>query len=275
MKAVIHVNNFEHQKTHGAAMKSGLERHGIEVSWAGFDEPAPCDFAVIWGSPFKHPRVKEATPRLLVMEAGHIGGRDLTRLTYTSCGWNGLQRRGRYPKVEDGGQRWKALYADFMEPWRIQTEGYALLLGQVPGDFSLYGLPSGFQSWAQAQTNMLRTLGYDVVFRPHPLCRKLGHLTTPDGAEESNGTLAEDLAGASFAVAFNSTSSVESVLAGVPTVTLDEGAMAWDVTSHQLSTDRVQPDRHAWAHWLAYTQWRLDELSSGFAWEHIHTAMEG
>lgn len=71
-----------------------------------------------------------------------------------------------------------------------------------------------------------------------------------------------------LAVTLNSSVAVEAVLAGVPTVTMDEGAMAWAVTSHRPE-QIVKPARLPWLHWLAWTQWNYDELSEGRPWAHL------
>jgi hypothetical protein len=117
----------------------------------------------------------------------------------------------------------------------------------------------------------LAARGHRVVFRPHPHPRG-EWLRLPD-VETSTGTLAEALDGAAFAVTCNSNSAVDAVLAGVPTVTLDYGAMAWDVTSHDLDQPIVTPDRDAWAAWLAGVQWSHDEIRSGTAWASVSRAM--
>jgi hypothetical protein len=52
---------------------------------------------------------------------------------------------------------------------------------------------------------------------------------------------------------------------GIPTVTMDEAAMAWDVTAH-AATETTMPDRSAWMHWLAWTQWSYDEIREGTPW---------
>lgn len=46
MKAVIHTNSSVHQTLAANAMKAGLERHGLECEFAGFDNPRDCDIAV-------------------------------------------------------------------------------------------------------------------------------------------------------------------------------------------------------------------------------------
>lgn len=71
-----------------------------------------------------------------------------------------------------------------------------------------------------------------------------------------------------LAVTLNSSIGVEAVLAGVPTVTMDQGAMAWDVTGHQ-PTEIVKPPRSEWLHWLAWTQWHWNEIEEGTPWAHL------
>jgi hypothetical protein len=49
--------------------------------------------------------------------------------------------------------------------------------------------------------------------------------------------------------------------------------MAWDVTSHHVSQALVTPDRNEWFRRMAWTQWTLQEITSGEAWEVVRTAM--
>lgn len=270
MKVAISVNHAIHQQSHGEAFRKGFERHGITAEFTPGDVPiADADLHVTWS--IKRPRIfdwrKQTGRHVLVAERGHVGD----RMRLTSCGWNGLGRRGRYAKAMDGGARWQQ-WAHLMQPWK-QGGSYALLIGQVPGDASLYGLTQGFPAWAQEQTDALRAMGYEVVFRPHPLSVKCGYRFCPTGARSRPGTLSEALADAALCITYNSTTGVESVLAGVPTVTLDEGAMAFDVAGHKLG-EAVRPDRTAWSHDLAWTQFSLPEIASGFAWESLAPIME-
>jgi len=237
-------------------MRAGLERHGIICAYGGYDTPSirAHDFAVIWGAPAKQSAVAQASPHLLVMERGHLPD----RMHYASCGWDGLARRGRYAQVDDGGARWRERWGQLLEPWRSGGE-YVLLIGQVPGDSALGGLDVG--AWIQDMVRQLVTLGRQVRVRPHPMVHR------------PERTLAGDLAGAALCVTFNSTAGVEAVLAGVPTVTLEEGAMAWDVTGHALDAV-VRPAREAWAHALAWTSYTLEEIAAGVPWEHLAAVME-
>jgi len=256
MRAVIHFHpHLNHQRAYATAMRAGLERHGVNVAFGGYDTPTvrQHDFLVVWGAPAKQPRVAQTTRPLLIMERSHLPD----RMVYTSCGWDGLARRGRYPKADDGGARWRAHWGGLLQPWR-DGGGYALLIGQAHGDAALHGLD--VDRWIAEQTAALRALGWTVRFRPHPLVAR------------PERSLEEDLAEAVICVTYNSTTGVEAVLAGVPTIAMDEGAMAWDVSGHALD-EIVRPEREAWAHDLAYTSWTPEEISSGEVWAHLKGVM--
>ena len=90
----------------------------------------------------------------------------------------------------------------------------------------------------------------------------------------SKNTLAEDLEDTRVMVTWCSTSAVEAVLAGVPTVAFDEYSVAWDVTSHDLIEEPWRGDREQWCYDLAYRQWTKGELAGGAAWEWFKYAME-
>ena len=266
MKAVVHVNDLSHQQAHGALFKEGLERHGVQVEYAPFNEPRPCDFAVIWG--FRQAAVIEAAPHTLVMERGHVGDRQ----AQTSLGWDGLGRRGRYPWPRDGGKRFRRNFPGLLKPWR-KGGRYVLVCGQVPGDAAVRNV--NITDWAVTVCRAVaRDLDLPVWYRPHPLARSLCRVAPADGIELSlEGDLADDLTEAIAVITYNSTAGVEAALAGVPVVAMDEGAMAWPVATHDPTIPWTRPAREPWAHRLAWCQWGQDEIRSGEAWEHLQTAM--
>lgn len=267
-KAIIHVNHALHQMEHGQALKSGLERHGWQAEFVPANEPRPGDLVSIWG--FKQPGVIEAARKagtpVLVMERGHVQ----PRMIYTSMGFDGLAGRGRYPAIEDGGVRWQNHFGKLMQPWS-QDGRVALVCGQVKGDAALYGV--NFEKWAQEVTDALLRQGAWVVYRPHPLMLRHDQRWCPQGAEFSTHPLETDLARAAVCVTFNSTSGVEAALAGVPVIACDEGSMVRAVAVHDIAQPVIRPDRSAWAHRLAWCQWRLEEIADGTAWEAVSTCL--
>lgn len=149
-----------------------------------------------------------------------------------------------------------------MQPWKTGGD-YVLIMGQVPGDASLQG--RDMMPWyEQAARASAEKYGIPVQFRPHPLAARKGHMQSLKNAALSTGELSEALSGAAVVVTFNSNSAVDSVLAGVPTVAVDQGSMAWDVAGHEVG-DCVTPSRDAWASRLAWCQWSLEEIRSGAA----------
>jgi hypothetical protein len=95
----------------------------------------------------------------------------------------------------------------------------------------------------------------------------------PPGAMDAGGNLAEALAGAAFAVTWNSNSGVDAAMAGVPVVAMDEGSMAWPVAAHDLGAVPRLPERRPWAAQLAWCQWRPEEIADGTAWEALSGAV--
>lgn len=274
MRAIVHVNNAAHQRQHASWVKSGMQRHGVEVlfapwntiGWARRESP---DLVVIWGWKQRHviAACQQRSIPILVMERAHLP----PRMEWTSCGLNGLGNRATYAKVDDSGARWREHFAHIEQPW-TEHGGYALICGQVQGDASLWGCD--FHQWAQGATDTLRSRGYNVLYRPHPLSMRLQNdYWHPRGATLSKRSLADDLADSQMVITFNSTVGVETVLAGVPTVTCDAGAMAWQVTTHSVDADPIRPDRTTWMHGLAWTGFLPAEIESGFMWEHLKGQM--
>ena len=87
----------------------------------------------------------------------------------------------------------------------------------------------------------------------------------PQGINPTGLPDVRDFENCRCAAVLNSSIAVQCVLAGVPTVTWDEGCMAWDVTGHSLKDIRM-PDRLPWCHVLAFTQWSDDEIREGTLW---------
>ncbi len=251
----------------GIALRAAMARDGVRTTARRRNRPTPADVAVVWG--WRQTRMHEpilcSGRCVVIIERGFIQ----PRKEWYSLAVNGFNGRGRFAPSPDNGERWEKHFAHHLKPWREVGEGYALLIGQVPGDAALHGLDMA--EWAQRMTTELLRLGHRVVYRPHPK----GPTPCPSGAEISNRSLEQDLAGASRVVVYNSTTAVESVLAGIPTVTMDIGSVAYPMASHDLSAPLVCPDRTKWCHDMAWRQWTLEELENGAAWNHIKPLVIG
>lgn len=271
MKIAVVCAPYGHHKPQAAALLSGIRAAGDEAVAVQAHTPLDgFDAVACWGWRIGRER-RERYPKLpaLIMERGYVGD----RFHWTSLGWNGLNGRATFA---DAKKQALALdpYVRFHRnfghtaPWNqlgYDRAGYALILGQVQSDQACrnVNLTYQYRAWYGA----LRTAGYEVRFRPHPKERR--QISGLPKSAYTTGTLAEDLAGAQFTVSWNSNSSVDSVLAGVPGVTFDEGAMAWPVTSHDLRNPVTMPSRTEWAAQLAWCQWEPAELESGAAWRAV------
>jgi hypothetical protein len=263
VKAVI-LARAPHQFEIGGAFAEGLKRHGwlVEITNAA----SPCDLLVCWG--IRREADIQAQKRrggaVCILERGYLGD----RFKWTSVSFGGrLNGRAEFRGVGDDPVRFQKHFGALMQPWRKQ-DGYALLIGQVPGDMSLKAVNGDLSAWYRRTAGDLHAKGYEVRFRPHPIAAKRGRgdLRVP-GTVASEGTLEAAIAGAALVVTFNSNTAVESVLAGVPTMAADEGSMAWPVTSHAFEI--VTHDRSEWAARLAWYQWTTEEMKSGDCWEAV------
>lgn len=255
------VARASHQRNCAEAVASGLRRHGRTVH---IQESTSCTTKTVacWGWR-KGKVLRDAGHEVLVMERAYLGD----RYQWYSLGWNGLNGRADFRGVrDDGGARFREHFGHLMQPWRETPGKYVLLVGQVPGDASLQG--RDLSSWYTVSAVTARAAyNMPVLFREHPEARKRGINRNPAYTNPSKAeTLAQALADAHVVITFNSNTAVESVLAGIPTVTADEGSMARSVTAHQTSM-RVAPDRERWAAQLAWKQWTLTEIARGVPFE--------
>lgn len=257
MFTIIASLRAKHQLDHQDALAEGLSKFGVKAKRAHSFSQVDTKYVACWGWR-KGKELRERGYDVLVIERGYIGNRFL----YTSLGWNGLNGHAEFPEYpDDGGERFRA-HDIKIKPWKRGGE-YALILGQVPNDASLKGMD--MIPWYEDMAREI-TLTHDIPvhFRPHPDVKRKGIKQTVKGTMPSIGTLEEALSDAAFTVCYNSNSSVDSVLSGVPCVVGDKGSMAYEMCGKSIN-EIIYPNREKWAHKLAQTQWTIDEIKSGEA----------
>lgn len=251
-----------------SAFAEGMKRHPVKVELKTFPEHSECDVAVCWNHRnHKLFRQQQAVGKhYLVLERGFIGD----RVHWTSIGFDGLNGRADFVVKDMPHDRFRKHFAALMRPWK-KNGRYVLVNAQCQGDASVAPYVN-FRKWAARTVKACHTRfpGKLIMWRPHPVEVERGCACDIEGATTSKGrTLAEDLAGAYAVVTFNSNSGVDAVMAGVPTFTFDEGAMAWPMAAHNFDENRVFPSRIQWAADLAYKQWSMDELKQGVPWSYL------
>lgn len=265
MRAAVIYN--ETQNAHNinvlSACRDGLNAIGVSADLLQCNNYTSLNFEqydaiVVWGWR-KGRRLVNAGKQVLVAERGYIGSRS----EWFSLGWNGLNNRADF--LNDL-KKYSRILPIACDPWKKDGD-YILLCGQVAGDMSLQG--RDLQAlYPYIARRLKREYGKPVRWRPHPESIKKGHNIKVGDFEPSTNYIDDDLDGAYMVATFNSNSAVDAVMAGVPAMAIDAGCMAWDVVAHDFSPI-VRPNRGAWLKKMAYTQWNVDEMASGEAFNHI------
>lgn len=213
-------------------MQAGLKRLGIKAPITSYRQ-READIGILLGTSCW--RNVEATGKYLLVDRASFGDPHSVQLV-----WNGHGRRGDHCVPDLRSTR----ATPNIEPWR--TGNRVILCGQTETYSPHY---ASLDEWYGSVTA--------THFRKHPVGGN------PTGLPE-----AKDWSDCGRVVTLNSSVGVDTVLRGIPTVTMDEAAMAWDVTAHD-SGDTVTPDRQPWLEWLAWTQWHHDEIEAGEPIKHL------
>lgn len=245
---------------------AGADRAGDEVVIASvYGEMVPADVGVTFGTRKRQVRLadarwkmlqahKRAGSRVVIIESGFMKPE-----TYWSVGWDNINGRADFNNRNMSGDRFAALDIE-LAPWKTGGQ-YVLLCGQRPHGSGAINL-GNYGAWEAETLRRIRDRGYVALIRPHP------------GVSKTPLSLERQLDGASVCVTWNTNAAVQAVMAGVPSIALDEGSVAWAVSGHTLD-DLASPPRPAnrvqWARDLAYAQWTVAEIGSGEAWDHLRS----
>ena len=281
MKIVLYTTNAKAHATAENAFLLGLSKHELIPTVRSIKQPPiDCDLAVFWGFkdrtlPFQKHQKKNKKD-FLVMERGFIGGRH----NFFSFGFNGLNGRADFVNKNSPPDRWNKHFdnKNIFKEWRMDGK-YILITGQVPGDASMKHLPGGIVNYNKLVNDLKKITTLPIKFRPHPKTlverwKSRYKNVAPKGVEVTQSTssnLYDDLKDAKCVITFNSNTCVDATLYGVYCVVLDEGAMAWEMCGHKLEdvNTTMRYHREQWAYNLAYTQWTIEEIKQGMAWESL------
>lgn len=256
---IVTAYSSPHQNQHAVALAQGLSQFGIQGKIVPTILHAKSNVVACWGWRIGK-KLRDLGKEVLVMERGYIGD----RFHYTSMGWNGLNNYADFPDYpDDQGERFKS-HGGILRPWKEKGfKNCALILGQVPGDASLKG--KDMVPWYEEVAEKIKDIHrIPVFFRPHPDLKRKGIYQEVKGTIKSEFPFSQALNSSNFTACWNSNSAVDSVLNGTPCYVGDEGTMAWDVCSKDLS-DIKTFDREKWAYSLAFKQWSIEEIISGQA----------
>lgn len=161
-----------------------------------------------------------------------------------------------------------------MKPWTTNGQGsHILICLQRDGGWNMKG--ADLNQWlAHTVTEIRKRTDMPILIRPHPK-RKYdlsGYLQQKNIYESvSKSKLLDDITGAHASVFYNSSSSVASILAGVPVFVSDEDAVTWDVANHDISNilNPIYPERSQWLYDLAACHWSDEEVRQGLVYKNF------
>lgn len=194
------------------------------------------------------------------MDSGYLGNYRSERNPEAKKLWhrivrNGLQHNEIIQRPDD---RWKRLGLKIKKP--IKRKGSAILLAlPSPKPCKFYDID--LDKWtADTIAEIRRHTDREIIVREKPKLR----------AERVNNSIYEDFEKTHVLVTYNSIAAVESVLHGIPAITLAPTA-ADPVCDKHISKVEDPTIQHidkltAWAHHLAYGQYHYQELESGHAY---------
>lgn len=240
-RIAIHCSpSIDWHKGGAVRFKRGLSALGIDA-YITQNRVRESDIAVLLGTTLW--RQIESTGRYLLVDRASVGDPHFVSLV-----WDGHGRRGDH-RVPDGvWGRWNKFGFE-VKPWRDGRK--VVLCGQTETWSPHYRSVEDWYKVVQA-----------THFRSHPAG------DNPTGLPRTNTW--DDVG---LAITLNSSVGVDAVLNGVPTVTMDDAAMAWDVSIHDPNASYdisvLRPDRRPWLEWLAWTQWHWQEIEDGHPISHL------
>lgn len=238
MGAVIHLHKgIPWHMPFANKLVEGFRAKGIDVkATSSFQRVG--GMPILLGTTLWH-SVEQDGGEYILVDRCHYGDTD----SWVALAKNGRGYRAQWPQQRDPS-RWQK-HGQPLLPWR-KGGSKIILCGQV-GAYS--------PDW-DSEANWYRSVKA-THFRPHPC-----------GDNPTNLPIVADWKDCKCAVVLNSSIAVQTVMCGIPTVTMDKGSMTWPITGHALDDIRT-PEREPWVHWLAWCQWSHDEIREGIPWDYL------
>lgn len=188
---------------------------------------------------------------------------------YYSVGFSNIIGWGNYKNDNSDTLRFKKLGIE-IKNWRKENKKqHILLCGQVPWDASCQHI--NINQWLlDTAIKCKQYSNRKIIYRPHPKALDHNPKNLP-GCEVSHKPIIEDLNNAYCTIVYNSNSSVDSLLNGIPAICLGEGSIAKNIASNNLEeiNSLELKDRTQWLSDLAYSQWSIEEMKLGLPWNHL------
>ena len=296
MKVTIYGKSANHPRFEQTLMKfgTGVIDSGDDAFLSYDEDYYDCDVAVIFGSwkdrDMTHHNIKrkivEKAKRFIVLETPIIGRgpvKDVMDDDWYRIGIGGfLADTGTFHNGKNhGSARWDILRKHFgiqLPTYDISKKDNIVVALQLPQDASLRG--ASIEKWCRDTCLAIRSQtdrpiivrlpqlerDWDVV--PLEIVKNLPNVSFQMGSADN---LLSTLQSARCTVTYTSGLAVDSLLNGCPTIAMNPGSFAYDVTKHNV--DNIDhpfcPPRDQWLYNLAHCQWHVSEIENGLPWRQL------
>jgi hypothetical protein len=229
---------------------------------------------------------KRVGDRHIVIDQGYV----YKRSVYWSVGWDALNGRANFCNKNMDDKRINEWGIKF-EPWKIDKKGFVLFCLQLPWDAAVNNVY--YPTYVKDTVDkLLLSTKRKIIIREHPMIFKSDLQIFKNDLQlliaheykkvikdimrhdrvymTENENIKDDFDQAWCVVAYNSNSTVEAAMHGIPSFVADSGSMTWNISSHNLDIENpIRPERHQWLCDLSYSQWHGDEVARGLPFKQL------
>lgn len=236
------------------AMHHGIRRMGDDPRLTLTTTHREADVGLIYG--WKHHDLLYKHRRFLYADLGYWSRETHWRFAANAWSPNKHMRRGM------PADRFRSLGVNVLPE---HGGKYVLVLGATMKSCFDHGLH--YMSWERRACEALLSQGAKVLYRPKPKDKAAKPIDGTEYAQSAN--LGELFAQASLVVAHHSNACVEAIAAGC-SVHCEQGAASLrSVPLTDWKAPKLIPGREQFLCDVAYTQWTVEEMRNGKAWNHM------
>jgi hypothetical protein len=232
----------------------------IDVIWSVLFHGRMAGNRAIWE------RARNKEKPVIVLEVGGI-----QRGKTWKVGLNGVNRDAYFGEKDNDGTRANLLGLK-LKPWR--SGEHILICGQHEKSLQWQDMPR-MSHWVMETIETLQKYSNrPILFRPHPRCRleAIEHQyqnVFRDNPRHIEGTYDDynlSFMNAHAVISYSSNPGIQSVITGVPAF-VSQSSLAYDAANdidflHDIE-EPLRPERQQWLNDYAWTEFTLDEISSG------------
>lgn len=262
------------------AFARGCSVLGHDVVWNDNDSDVDVIWSVLWhGRMAKNQSIwqrnmAQSKPTVVL----EIGG--IKRGTTWKVGLNGINRDADFGRMGNDDSR-AALLGLELKPWSNIGENI-LLCGQHERSEQWRDMPR-MSKWVSDTIDEIRKYtDRQIIFRPHPRCPlpAIEHefhnviRQTPRQTPNTYDDFDIDYSNVWATISWSSNPGIHSILNGVPAF-VGPSSLAFDVANFDLSNieNPIRPPREGWLNDYAYTEWTVEEISSGLPIKRLTNAI--